>query len=463
MTMLGEKHGFLEVEPHDPAERRADRDVILLLHGLGGDKSDWSNPKLRGRHWDYRIKPKDQVNDGQPIPPPTFPIPVDPRDQAGLSPKRDDIRSWRDVLLSKGHTVINYAQDGNQDVVETPLSQLEKLIVPFIRDEVLVDQLAGKRIVVLCHSRGGILARSYLKNHKDVAPEWISKIITLCSPHHGTRAPETKQRLADEATVILAVGGFFFAAGLLLAFNQLLDIFDVSDGATQLLPSNKIFETLTNPSEVPNIEFFTFGGTSPAYSNIYTYRYTLKSLLPRVKLSKPWPHYKWTAKPTKLPVSPLLNGIPDFLVHDEQKDGRGDGLVTDVSASLLPDAPHQSFPINHVEALYDETLFSAVLALLAPNFSIDVAEGVPNFLRAHSVGGGFGPPSDKIDVEAVVKLDTFPTRAFGVKLRPDTTSSSQLQMFKLLRDAFREGHRVRIEFLHTGFNNGEIIRVARAA
>lgn len=95
--------------------------------------------------------------------------------------------------------------------------------------------------------------------------------------------------------------------------------------------------------------------------------------------------------------------------------------------------------------------------------AIGVAEGVPSFLRAHSVGGGFGPPLDQIDVEAVVRLDTSPTRAFGVKLRRDTTSSSHLQMFNLLRDAFREDHRVRIEFVRTGLNNGEIIRVARAA
>jgi len=95
--------------------------------------------------------------------------------------------------------------------------------------------------------------------------------------------------------------------------------------------------------------------------------------------------------------------------------------------------------------------------------AIGVAEGVPSFLRAHSVGGGFGPPFDQIDVEAVVRLNTSPTRAFGVKLRRDTTASSRLQMFSLLRDAFREDHRVRIEFVRTGLNNGEIIRVTRTS
>lgn len=86
-------------------------------------------------------------------------------------------------------------------------------------------------------------------------------------------------------------------------------------------------------------------------------------------------------------------------------------------------------------------------------------EGVPIFLRAHDVGTGFGPPTDFLDVEAVVRLDVAPNRAFGFQLRSDGGEPAHRGMLDLLRDAFNRHRVVRIEYFRTGFKNGRIVRV----
>lgn len=87
--------------------------------------------------------------------------------------------------------------------------------------------------------------------------------------------------------------------------------------------------------------------------------------------------------------------------------------------------------------------------------------GVITFLRVHDFGTGFGPATDFVDVEAVIKLDSVPTDAFGFQLRNDRNRPSRQGMLDLLRDAFFGGHAVTIDyFMIPGRHNGRIIRVA---
>jgi photosystem II stability/assembly factor-like uncharacterized protein len=94
-----------------------------------------------------------------------------------------------------------------------------------------------------------------------------------------------------------------------------------------------------------------------------------------------------------------------------------------------------------------------------PIGSVLVAEGIVSSIRVHEVGSGFGPPGDVIDGEIVIKLNTWPGRAFGFSLRNDTDKRAHRGMLKLLRTAFKYDTRVRIDYVRTGLRNGLIIRV----
>jgi hypothetical protein len=87
-------------------------------------------------------------------------------------------------------------------------------------------------------------------------------------------------------------------------------------------------------------------------------------------------------------------------------------------------------------------------------------QGRITFLRVHDLGTGFGPPTDFIDGEVVIVLDTLPGRAFGFQLRADSKESVAHGMLDLLRDAYGRNSRVTIDYIRTGLRNGRLVRVA---
>ncbi|HEX3819763.1 MAG TPA: hypothetical protein VHW45_05505 [Candidatus Sulfotelmatobacter sp.] len=102
-----------------------------------------------------------------------------------------------------------------------------------------------------------------------------------------------------------------------------------------------------------------------------------------------------------------------------------------------------------------------ILLLLSVAASAQVnASGKITLLRVHDLGTGYGPPSDFIDVEAVLWLDSQPGKAFGFQLRNDQFLPARQGMLDLLRDAFANNWNVSIDYLmpagHT--NNFVLIR-----
>ena len=94
-----------------------------------------------------------------------------------------------------------------------------------------------------------------------------------------------------------------------------------------------------------------------------------------------------------------------------------------------------------------------------PMNSLQGAEGRITLLRVHDVGTKFGPPFDQLDAEVIVLLDSEPEKAFGLKLRTGADERVAQGMLALLRDAFNNDRRVRLDFVRTGCRTGRITRV----
>src|SRR5918912_4030694 len=87
------------------------------------------------------------------------------------------------------------------------------------------------------------------------------------------------------------------------------------------------------------------------------------------------------------------------------------------------------------------------------------ASGKINYMRIQQVGDTFGPPSDSVAVEVIIKLDTLPANAFGFSLRNNANLPSHQGMLDILRDAFFNNHPVTIEYnIIPPKMNGIIIR-----
>ena len=86
--------------------------------------------------------------------------------------------------------------------------------------------------------------------------------------------------------------------------------------------------------------------------------------------------------------------------------------------------------------------------------------GQLSLLRVHDRGTGYGPPSDFIDVEAVVQFAGRPADAFGFQLRSDGNLPARQGMLDLLRDAFNHNWTAHIDYdIAPGKHNGVIVRV----
>src|SRR5215467_2558232 len=104
------------------------------------------------------------------------------------------------------------------------------------------------------------------------------------------------------------------------------------------------------------------------------------------------------------------------------------------------------------------------LAVLSPppaRADLLESKGRITFLRVHDVGTGFGPPTDFLDVEVVVQLDSQAGKSFGFQLRADNQEDARNGMLDTLRSAFRANRTVLIDYFRTGIHNGRIIRVAK--
>lgn len=89
------------------------------------------------------------------------------------------------------------------------------------------------------------------------------------------------------------------------------------------------------------------------------------------------------------------------------------------------------------------------------------SSGKLTFLRVHDVGTKFGPPTDQIDAEVIMKLTTQPDRAMGFQLRNDGNRPARQGMLDLLRDALNHNWTVTVDYnLAAGKKNGVAIRVA---
>ena len=106
---------------------------------------------------------------------------------------------------------------------------------------------------------------------------------------------------------------------------------------------------------------------------------------------------------------------------------------------------------------YDPT--SSAYSWLYKTGEVFSTKGIINYLRIHEVASGYGPVTDPINGEVVVKLEREPDIAFGFKLRKFQRESFSQDMLKVLREAFMENRTVTLTYIRTGPKHCQLLGV----
>ena len=349
---------------------RADAPIVVLIHGIGGNAQHWADP--------VGLNPTDTwlFDLAAPPPPGARGIGSSPPYRAG------SVTPWCQLLRDNGLSYVTWSQARPDDLLQfavreavAVLGALEQLVfAPYARDAAAGGG-AVPPLVLLCHSRGGLVARAALKELGGAGVPHLRTVITLCTPHRGSYMPA----LADDYDRALGTALDFSALGqslpspirrlvqgrldpllaelanrvreaLLHSFGTLAQ----GPGFTELAPDSATMQALARDERpLPGVAYHGVGGANPTFIHFY---------LCEVGHAV---HLLATASAFLVEQLARLPGVAARYGGLAEID-KGDSAVG-LASSYWPDAfgaTHQDAPVNHMQALVDQTLQRAVLDVI---------------------------------------------------------------------------------------------------
>ncbi|MCF6291312.1 MAG: alpha/beta hydrolase [Desulfobacterales bacterium] len=287
---------------------RAGMPAVILIHGLGMNRHFWRDAAqcqaLGG------LGPLTMFLAGPPA--------EDEQRLFSTGTPDPELTGLGDRLREEGFSLASWSQQDPLGPAGPALKELDQVV------HTVAETWPGTEIFLLGHSRGGVLARKYLLEHDNPA---IAGLVTICSPHNGTR-------LAGYADFLRPMGGMLEKilpveanGSIALAMKRFVD-FLKTPATSELQPGSPFLADLARPLP-EQLRLLSFGGTDPALLRLFV----------RAGMDSPWKELD--------PAELLARAIPAGRLPVELTPRAGDGLVAATSA-VLPGASHHNIHRNHV-------------------------------------------------------------------------------------------------------------------
>lgn len=309
---------------------RADKPVVIFVHGLGTDKSIWINPletKIFANNIPLKyfaaIRPKatSKLQKGKIT--------------AGEIP--DSVDSLWPILKGKGYNLACWTQSRPVGPINAAVNDLKKIMLQVKR------VFPERPIALIGHSRGGLIARKYM----ELKSPQIKALITIASPHDGSSLSKIGKYLPFLSGVISNILPRETHGTISTVLKRIIDLID-GNALKELMPGAEFFKHLKD-TRSEKIHYLSFGGLQTEILNIYKWEKRGTSFYPDKLLTIP---------------DSLLKFIPALAVPDEITSGKGDIMVT-ADSSVLPWASeHYNVKANHFTILWDRKVIKKTLGIL---------------------------------------------------------------------------------------------------
>ncbi|RLI63568.1 MAG: hypothetical protein DRO63_08345, partial [Candidatus Gerdarchaeota archaeon] len=323
--------------------------LILFVHGFAASKYCWLDPDIGNLGWvkDYRNDPPPRDFGWHAIPPPPF-FGVD----WSLSKQLTPIGA-SEILDKHNIEWLTYSQKSAFGPIETSVKELEQIIAT------IKAVYGNRRIIIIAHSRGGLISKYYLSHTKKTS---VEKLITFGTPFGGT--------------FLSAIELFHLPSKLFLNkvktvrklwdFHRERKIESIS--TKQMAPNSDFLLDLEKRGCRKDVKFVNVAGSCSLITNVYVWQWNLSSLKPQFNLAfkkhalrkqliqENKPPKDWYNLP-ELPIPQCFNWIlkPRKLFHVYPSIGykevlMGDGAVA-VESALLKDPEVKQYIIhrNHFD------------------------------------------------------------------------------------------------------------------
>jgi pimeloyl-ACP methyl ester carboxylesterase len=349
---------------------QAGQPVVVMVHGIGGNAMHWSDPTALDPNstWLFDLK-------AEPPPAGTGIL---------LSPpyRKGSTTDWARLLHDNKLTVVNWSISRPDDLLQYAVAEMvtllrtleETVFTPYAQDAAKT-KTAVPALVILCHSRGGLVTRAALKQLGSAGVPHLRKVITLSTPHRGSYMPrianDYNTRLGQAVDFSALAGRLpFFIRGF---FEQAIDryvdtlanrvreamlhsfgVLAQGPGFGELIPDSATMKALAqNEQPLPGVQYWGFGGSNPVFTSFY-----LSGLGQSFYLMSAVGSFLIERIGAIPGVAQAYGGLAEM--------SKGDSAVG-LASSRWPDqfkATHQDVEVNHMQALVDPVLQHAVLNII---------------------------------------------------------------------------------------------------
>jgi pimeloyl-ACP methyl ester carboxylesterase len=272
----------------------SDNPAVVFIHGLGMDKNIWIKPSAA------------RVLGG------LFPL-------SSLLSKRTSenptghIQTVFDDLRAKGYSVITWSQKQPAGTINSVTKELHEIVS-------VAHEMTKSGIILIGHSRGGLIARKYLMR-QDRA---IKGLITIAAPHKGSSVARISRYLSPLTAMLNPFVPKGQEGTVSFAIRRIFE-FLKSRALKELLPESSFFKSFDD-RPLDWVYYASLGGTNPTLFSIYNVSFP--DIFEKV--------------------------MPENIYPEEMKKGKGDGLVSGESSEIPWAQEHHNFELNHAQILFDE-------------------------------------------------------------------------------------------------------------